>query len=109
MLKSPALGVGPGVSDGLCYDCHEYALYRAGTGDDGTSGSYFWKAAPGSLHARHSGDFTVSGTGLELSCLACHVSHGSTTLPHLLRSDIDSDGAANSCTNDCHGGAARTY
>lgn len=113
ILKSPILGVGPGASDGLCYDCHTYALFRDGTGDSPGAGSRFRQSAPNpdlKLHARHSGAFTGAGTGLELSCLACHVSHGSTTLPRLLRGDIGYvAGPPNTCTNDCHGGATKTY
>jgi nitrate/TMAO reductase-like tetraheme cytochrome c subunit len=115
LLVSPVLGVGPGDPSGLCYRCHMYELYRQGTvggaPENGTNGSFFYAGV--SLHKRHSGAFSGANTGLELSCLACHVSHGSPYKEHLIRNDagvrythVGPNGG--SCDNDCHGGV-HTY
>jgi predicted CXXCH cytochrome family protein len=85
ILRAPYAGVAPDDADLLCYACHLRTTYATGATDDGsTTGSRFYDATlllNGRLHSRH-----VSTN--DLGCRACHVSHGSATLPHLLRDDI---------------------
>jgi hypothetical protein len=54
------------------------------------------------LHRFHS-------NSLDIGCAACHVSHGSRDLPHLIRGDVGFSHAASggSCANACHVGGAR--
>lgn len=90
----------------LCYRCHQYGVYYTGA-LDGAAGSYFYNsqtppydtAAYDLMHSRHT---SVHGIG----CQGCHVAHGSTTMPHLLRGDIGwyAPGGANigACTSPCH-------
>jgi hypothetical protein len=102
----------------LCYRCHVYELYRNGAGDTLGAGSRFFNGSvvvtvsgsplSGPMHAYHSGSSGALSTGLELGCLACHVSHGSTTLEHLIRGDVGYTHTApneGSCDNACHAGA----
>lgn len=88
-------------SDNLCFTCHRVQIYGALSNEStATAYSGFFEegvASPG-LHARH--------TSLGFSCAACHVSHGSSDLPALLRADTGwSDpvgGDAGECTGACH-------
>ncbi len=112
LLLSPTLGIEAGSASLLCFDCHNVETYSTGTGA-GANKSWFYTAAPAtSLHQRHSGAPSSGGMGFD--CSACHVTHGSTTQPHLLRGDIGyAPGTLpvrGECTNACHGGApAHTY
>jgi len=46
-----------------------------------------------------------------LQCSACHVAHGSATMPYGLRTDTgwSSQTSGGECTNACHGGASHSY
>jgi hypothetical protein len=108
LLNAPYLGIDPGASAVLCYECHADTVYAMGNTDAGVGMSWFQESAPNDVRL-HS--FHVAGSGGKgLSCSACHVSHGSAAYTHLLRSDI---GFApdlvlphvGSCTNNCHGPA----
>ena len=110
LLAKPYLGTS--VADGslLCYSCHIKSVYLDGFdggANPGRSGFYDTSGANNALHAYHAD----RGMG----CESCHVSHGSTTLPHLLRSDgftwsgpdVTYDG---SCASACHvAGATHGY
>lgn len=111
LLVKPALGVTVSDTSLLCYSCHLDTIYLgAADGTTGRSGFYDSAAAPDEkkrLHSYHAGQ--------GLGCGSCHVSHGSTTLPHLLSAqgfswagpDATFDG---SCTTGCHtGGVAHGY
>jgi hypothetical protein len=97
LLKSPVLGVAQDSASLLCYRCHKRTVYFTGA-----LAADSWFNDGTSLHARH------SGASLGFACSACHVSHGSATEPHLLRSDIGYDhetAGANSGSCDataCH-------
>ena len=113
LLVKPFLGTTVSDSSLLCYSCHRSAVYLTGA-DDGVdlgptpARSGFFNAAgvAPALHSFHA----ERGLG----CESCHVSHGSTTLPHLLRADgftwtvpTATDGA---CGGDCHeGGVTHGY
>jgi hypothetical protein len=106
LLSDPYLGVAPDAPGLVCYRCHAPAVYATGSAD-GPEMSAFYEAAGGkSLHGIH---VAAAPAGHGISCGACHVSHGSATLPHLLRSPSDSSftwtagGAPHGgCTSDCH-------
>ncbi|MDO8915351.1 MAG: hypothetical protein Q7W16_04635, partial [Coriobacteriia bacterium] len=107
LLRAPVLGLTVNSTDLLCYDCHNIDTYFTGA-SPATSRFYAAAAVTQSLHTRHSG----AAPDMGLACSACHVSHGSATEPHLLRSDIGYTHGATppplgSCANDCH--AARAY
>jgi len=110
LLSKPYLGTSVSDSSLLCYSCHRSDVYLTGV-DDGVdadrSGFYQTTGSPNALHSYHA--------TLGLGCDSCHVSHGSATLPHLLRSngftwhgsDVTYDG---SCTSACHtAGATHGY
>lgn len=100
ILSSPYFGVTPGSDQGLCYRCHPYDVYYTGSADSASNGSYFYSQTPAlaKLHSEHA---TTHGLG----CDACHLGHGSTSLAHLIRSDVgySSNASGGSCSNDCHG------
>ncbi|HEY3316845.1 MAG TPA: hypothetical protein VGK50_00260 [Coriobacteriia bacterium] len=104
LLTKPYFGDLPSDAAALCYACHKYAVYYDGTSDGGASASLFGSAAFPTLHKRHV--YT-----LKLACASCHVGHGSSYLPHLMRSGIGfaDNGNGASCTNGCHGGATKSY
>jgi hypothetical protein len=89
--------------DELCFRCHAYDVY----GNDVASAtvqsaSRFNKPNTSGGHALHVGELGVS-------CYACHDSHGSTSLPHLMvtgRSPgllaYSSFPTGGSCTTSCH-------
>jgi predicted CXXCH cytochrome family protein len=112
ILASPYLASDPADAGTLCYSCHRFDVY--GTGAQDAPGMSFFRttgATPVRLHSSH-GAATAGGRGI--ACSACHVSHGSTTLPHLVRDDIGfvPDPVlphAGSCTNACHGGLSRSW
>jgi predicted CXXCH cytochrome family protein len=108
LLVKPLLGASAGDAGALCYACHSYEVYGNGSADgQATRSSGFIDASSNAkLHSSH----VVRG----FSCLSCHVSHGSTTEPFGLRSDVgwaaDSSGkGGGSCTNGCHGGVNKSY
>ena len=115
LLSKPYVGVEPSDSTLLCYDCHLRSVYATGE-SYGTGESGFLAVADSGtkkLHSLHVAAPADGGHGI--SCSACHVSHGSVTQPHLLRSDIGfiSTGSdAGTCTNACHtavNGGARSW
>lgn len=104
ILRSPYLGVTPANPNGLCYDCHKYAVYYTGGANDPDliTGSFFRDATAGALHELHVGQH---GFG----CAACHASHGEPTNERLVRGGIEYDATARTCTGPCHpGGIAYT-
>ena len=66
------------------------------------SGFYNVYGSQPSSDALHSEHVASVPAGHGISCGACHVSHGSATLPHLLRSDSSFAWTAGGCTSDCH-------
>jgi hypothetical protein len=114
ILAKPYVGVAPDSVDLLCYTCHLRSVYATGAGDGAGMSAFL---APTGLHPLlHSVHVASSPAGHGISCSACHVSHGSVTQPHLLRSDIgfvSSGPDAGTCTNDCHdpavNGGARNW
>ena len=110
LLKSPYLGTRTVETALLCYDCHEYDVYYAGSADGlpaSTSRFYDQDLVPSrrKLHYYHS---ATRGYG----CSACHVGHGTAEERHLIRDEVAYAHTASggSCANDCHtGGASRAY
>ncbi len=120
ILVKPFLGTTAESADLLCYECHLRTTYYTGSTDGaGAQSSRFFDSlrpapplgitATGALHALHVRSFdplAPSSGGFGLSCSACHVSHGSATEPHLLRSDIGFQHVppyGGACRNACHG------
>jgi len=107
LLVAPVAGANAGNVGTLCFRCHRYDVYATGTADgsSGTSSGFYGRNLdPGqqALHADH--------TSRGFSCAACHISHGSASLPSLLRGDLGWDGSVNNggaCANSCHTGGAR--
>ncbi|MDO8847994.1 MAG: cytochrome c3 family protein [Coriobacteriia bacterium] len=95
ILRSPYLGVAPSNMDGLCYDCHKYAVYYTGADDTvAATGSAFRNGAV-VLHNLHVADH---GFG----CAACHDTHGVEDNERLIRDTIDFDAATRTCEGACH-------
>jgi hypothetical protein len=110
LLNGSYLGVNPDAGAVVCYECHSETVYADGSTDSAIGMSYFQETLPNDkrLHSFH-----VSRTGGKgLSCSSCHVTHGSSTQPYLLRDDIvfsmtgDHTG---SCTTVCHLGLAHSH
>ncbi|HEX9093402.1 MAG TPA: hypothetical protein VF902_05415 [Coriobacteriia bacterium] len=122
LLAAKLLGTEPGDASALCYRCHKWSVYYSGTADGAAAGSRFFQTtlgniagvtANGALHALHVRSWSDPNKGLGFACSACHVTHGSSTLPHLLRDDVGYTHTAppahgGSCTNACHT-AAHSY
>lgn len=113
ILAKAYLGIAPDDSAALCFTCHRFGVFGDGSLDT-TGASRFWKPTPlvrGELHAYHVS--APSATGLGFGCSTCHVSHGSATEPHLMRSDIGYahvSAGGGACANACHtGGVSRAY
>ena len=108
LLTVPYFGVAAGDAKQLCLTCHRADVYFTGSGDGvaGRSG-FFGGTTQNRLHSYHA--------GLGFACAACHVSHGSSTLPHLLRSggftwDDPAGVVDGECSSSCHiGGATHKY
>jgi hypothetical protein len=111
ILDRPLWGAKPDDADLLCYRCHRFGTYLDGTSDVGASASRFNDATKvtsagftidGKLHMLHTAD-------LGYGCGSCHITHGSATEAHLMRSDIGfthaADGKGGSCTSACHSGS----
>ena len=104
ILVGPYLGVAPDSPSLLCYDCHKHDVYSkvAEASADATSSGF--TSSGKLLHAIHVAAPAAGGHGI--SCSACHVSHGSATLPHLLRSDgfvySGFGPGSRSCATNCH-------
>jgi hypothetical protein len=107
LLDAPYLGADPTTANALCFKCHDRAVYATGAADGVGMSSFLASGGAKLLHSLHVKAAADGGHGV--SCSACHVAHGSVTLPHLLRSDIGFTGAgahAGSCANGCHTGGA---
>lgn len=97
------------TSDEQCFSCHRYDVYAdAGASDAVRGASRFNKPGVDKGHAEHVGEERVP-------CGACHVTHGSTTLPHLLvtgRSpglvNITLTPTGGTCAPTCHGSESYT-
>lgn len=93
----------------LCFTCHREDVYGPVSTESlsgAHSGFYGQGLADPKLHSLHA--------SRGFSCASCHVSHGSTTMPSLLRDDIgweDPSGSdVGACANECHtGGASHAY
>ena len=108
LLSKPYLGVKPSDPTLLCYDCHKVGVYATKAAEAPAEAAASGFTSPGKLlHAIHVAAPVDGGHGI--SCSACHVSHGSATLPHLLRSDgfvyTDFGPGGRSCSTDCHAAA----
>jgi predicted CXXCH cytochrome family protein len=103
ILRAPYAGVAPDAAALLCYACHLYTTYADGSTDgDVSTGSRFYDATHWGMGPKfHSTHVSTN----DLGCSACHVSHGSATLPHLLREDIGylHDTGAGSYSGTCGG------
>lgn len=104
LLVAPLAGTAASDSGDLCFKCHKPGVYATGAEDAGTTRSNFGNGTT-ALHGTH-----VSGQGL--ACSACHVSHGSATKPHLMRSDIGYNAGTSgggSCDGSCHASDPKPY
>jgi predicted CXXCH cytochrome family protein len=104
LLSNPYLGIAPDAPGLLCYRCHAPAVYATGSADGPEMSGFYGATGSKPLHSIH---VASAPAGHGISCGACHVSHGSATLPHLLRSDSSfawtAGGAPHGgCTSDCH-------
>jgi predicted CXXCH cytochrome family protein len=94
--------------DELCFACHAYDTYADKSSPDLIQSASRWNEPEFDKgHAWH-----VDGRGVP--CYACHDSHGSTTLPHLLVTgrnpgliDFTETATSGTCTPACH--RAKTY
>lgn len=107
---SPTTSDSRSVSSGeLCFSCHSYDVYGDPSSSDATrAASRFNKPSAGKGHAEHVGEEGIP-------CYACHVTHGSTSMPFLLvvgRSPgivsytRTTDGGT--CAPSCHGSESYT-
>jgi hypothetical protein len=65
-------------SDEICFVCHEWNVYANPEASPPVKGySRFNEPGAGKGHGRHVGEEGAP-------CYACHVTHGSTTQPHLI-------------------------
>lgn len=104
ILRKPYWGTLPAASEMFCYSCHKKTVYL-----DGAGNLSLFQHAPrtgaSDMHKLH-----VNDGGF--ACRTCHVSHGSTTLPHLQNADHGYEHTAfgGACTTACHvNGARRAY
>lgn len=92
------------TSDELCFSCHAYDVYANPSAPEVLRGaSRFNGPRAEAGHAEHVGEE-------QIPCYACHVTHGSTTQPHLIaigRSPgirvYTSTPTGGTCTASCHG------
>ena len=91
-------------SDELCFKCHTYDVYaNARAPEKLRAASRFNAPGVSKGHAEHVGE-------LHVPCYACHVTHGSTTQPHLLvtgrlpgLTSYTSTPGGGTCQSSCHG------
>ncbi|KAF0208811.1 MAG: cytochrome c3 family protein [Actinomycetota bacterium] len=97
ILARPYLGVLPGDTNLLCYDCHKRTVYFTGTADTGTESLFYAGATNKALHSLH-----VSDHGF--GCATCHESHGSPTEDRIMRADVgySLNAGGGTCDNSCH-------
>jgi predicted CXXCH cytochrome family protein len=100
ILAGPYEGVASDDPALLCYDCHRRDVYAQTADAPGLSS---FSSGALRLHSVHVAAPADGGHGV--SCGACHVTHGSVTLPHLLRGDIGfvkTGSHAGTCRTACH-------
>ena len=113
ILVAPYWGAYNNTNSNLCYRCHKYEVYYLGDQDRSSTTWSLFRDDDGDdmdrLHWWHV-------RRLDRGCDMCHVSHGSTTVEHLIRGDIGYSHATDggSCNNECHdpgapAGTTRTY
>lgn len=98
----------PMSSDELCFRCHSHDVYaNGGSPESARARSRFNSPGAGAGHVEHVAEHQVP-------CYACHVTHGSTTLPFLLvtgrlpgLTSFSSTPAGGTCSSSCHG--SRSY
>ena len=103
ILGTAYLGRSPDDATTLCYGCHKWSVYAGA----GTGGGFETSGTP--HHGQH---VAAPAAGRGFGCGTCHVSHGSTTQPHLLRDEVGfvSTGLhAGECTNACHSSVGGTH
>ena len=96
------------TSDETCFACHAYDVYANPSAPDVVRGtSRFNKPGANKGHAEHVGELSVP-------CYACHATHGSPTMPHLLVAgrlpgiaSYSESPAGGTCAPTCHG--SQTY
>lgn len=108
LLRAGYVGAQAADTTALCFTCHRYDIYGSGSAEllAGPRSGFYDQTLGIGLHSYH--------TARQVACEACHVSHGSATLPSLLRGDIGWTATANggSCANACHSlppNQTRTY
>jgi len=97
------------TSDETCFACHSFDVYaNPGASSFVRAASRFNPPGVGQGHAEHVGERNVP-------CFACHVSHGSTTLPHLLvtgrvpgLATFTPTATGGTCGPTCHGAESYT-
>lgn len=96
-------------SDELCFSCHSFDVYANPNSSSTTkSASRFNSPGVDKGHAEHVGEHDVP-------CYACHVTHGSTTLPNLLVTGrvpglltYTATASGGTCATTCHGSESYT-
>ncbi len=94
----------PTDSNEICFACHSYDVYANPSSPVAVQGySRFGPPQAASGHVQHVGEQQVP-------CYACHITHGSTTLPHLLvigrnpgLQSYTETASGGSCSPTCHG------
>jgi hypothetical protein len=95
------------ASTELCFDCHRYDSYANDKATSTVQAYSRWNAPA------YSGGHTFHVGQKQQPCYACHESHASVTLPHLLAarspglSSYTETPTGGTCAQSCHG--ARTY
>jgi predicted CXXCH cytochrome family protein len=92
------------TADETCFACHSYDVYASSLSSPAVrSESRFNDPATTEGHAKHVADHSVP-------CYACHVTHGSTTQPHLIATgrtpgilSYTETPTGGTCTSTCHG------
>ena len=90
--------------DEICFECHAWEVYADPSSPEVVrSASRFNGPQVGAGHAEHVGERDVP-------CFACHATHGSTTLPHLIATgrspgilSYTESATGGTCTPTCHG------
>jgi hypothetical protein len=92
------------TSDESCFACHAFDVYASATAPDLTrEASRFNKPGVAKGHAEHVDEARVP-------CYSCHVTHGSTTQPHLIATgrtpgivSFTETPTGGTCSSTCHG------
>ncbi len=107
ILRKPyAAGPQPRMmdSDELCFSCHAWSVYADPSAPEAVrSASRFNAPGTSKGHAEHVGDASVP-------CAGCHVTHGSTTMKHLMVTgrnpgivSFTETASGGTCAATCHG------